>query len=1339
MKNLIRFSIIYCALMPNLSWSAGLDLADTPLFVAEVLAPNVVISPVYAVDFNESVLKDVPWSDAAQKAILNAAPWNASILALGRAAFRVTPWPNTVKHLAGVADGCRDAGSATYACSTTSLYPDPDVYTKADGVKYNSPLGYLVDGEGDVLKTFFFSSHYGQEVYPQQSTVVVTDTTGTADTRYDVAKSRYFHSDSNFLYFNPTVAAANAYQPWPALGGNDAFPVYATADEAKAAWYSPLPARAGAGTVRLDSFVDNWVTNSGGTKVFDYKAYVGQYWTKTAGASVTDLNSFVGTCWDKNADTLLLGCSTAMTDTERIRFANWFTYWRSSNLATRGMLGGLFDRLKQADLLDKFRFGISANSTVNGFYSVANAAGATKAERTADFLATIRNSIYSDSTRFAAAWDPAATNTRLKQLDAYRDTAGGPIRTCRRNYEILLTPDYSRLSYGGTRAPQAVGTADKLPGVPYPDEHADMWSDVGALGWATDLCKDVNDPCGDLANTLLPGLRDQATHQHVVRYIIGPNAEGGAIFPKGVLSYEEAKTKADLATSQAIWPAKPVVNQVEFAVSYDDLWHMALNSHGFFYPSDNVKEAVGNLLNAFNDIISRNVSGSSVATNTTSLSSGGQIYQAAVETDWKGHLRAYSVSPELQTINGVEQSVLSVNNATPLWDLAERVSAAGSRRIFTYNLDTGEGAPFQWASIGATAVNSLKAGFSADEEANKILKAEKLLAYLRGSGECEDGATTTCSAGGVSYVFRRRNIDRSNHAPYSLANPNGHNVLGDIANSNPWFVPPPAAGISDVDYPGYNAYRLSKKSRLNVIYVGANDGMLHAIRTDNIKDANGEYVAYAGEELFAYIPSFVRDNLYYLADPGYGHKFYVDGSPFSSDVYIDGVGWKTVLGGGVNKGGKGYYLLNITDPSVNAETAEVAQNMVLWEFTHPDMHYTYNLPVAFPVGNTRAGQARQFARLKNGKWVMIVGNGYASEAAKQACLFVINVSGPGNDGWTVDTDYKKLCVGATGYTNDGGLDTNGLSTPTPYDTDGDGNVDVVYAGDLNGNMWRFDIAAADTGTWTAPLTPLFVARDGNGKRQPIFVPPEVTSHTVGNLYGRLVLFGTGKYIELGDRSNTDVQSFYGIWDRHDAEFTNMSRSALYQQSFAQVTIGSTIIRNQATKVPIGYCTGAALADCDPDGTVATGKMGWYWDMGDDVQHNIGERITGRVNLFSGTVFFNTFYPVTDASGALDPCQYGGSGWIMGLNAVNGYMEDQQQTFDVDLNGVIDSLDVNSAGVKLGAAIGGTTFSRAGAGSKVGVYSPTNLGTAESEGKKMLIVIKPGADSSGRVSWFELLE
>lgn len=1314
MKILAQCILSGAALMATCPAIAGLSLSDSPMFVTEALLPNVIITPVFYKGYNEAILKDLPWR--TDKATLLAEPWKSSRLTANPYGFRVTPWPITVLSTPSVPNGCVVANNlASYVCSQTSLYSlgGGDIAVTGGTTVNNFPLSYNISNNSYVSA----GGYYSQEMYPQRSEDILNDS------RYRDEKSRYFHSNSNFLYFDADVA--DVYEAWPNLGGDYSFTSYGTVADARNAKYSPMAAYAGAGTVALDSFVDNWMPDANGIPL-NHKAYVGQYWKKTPDVSILLSNSFVGTCWDVNTETSKFGCTNAMTDAQKTQFANWFTYWRSSDLATRGMLGKLFKRLSDADLLGKFRFAIGkyGGTFTDGFYSVANAPGTTKAEKTVNLLASIGNVIYSPYTGFGQAWQHRSSNAKLATDDAYRDAPGQPLRSCRRNYEVLLTPDYSQLSWamGNYRANRDLDDlrADQQNGVPFPDNYASTWSDVGAEGWAADLRP-------DLANNILPGLKDPATHQHVVRYIIGPNAEGGDVFPPGILGYDAALSYAKTATINNQWPNPYLDTRDDFRPTFDDLWHMALNSRGFYYPSNNVSEAATKLLDAFNDVLVRNISGSAVATNTSSLAQGGKIYQATVESDWKGHLRAFSVTPN------IANTILQIDYRSELWDLADKVSSQANgdgwgttRKIATYN---GGGVPFRWDDIGATARSLLKTSVPEGVTDSDVYGA-KLLEYLRGSGTCEDGSATIC-ASGTSYVFRRRNIDRSKTTPYSTSNPNGRNVLGDIANSNPWLVSPPPSGRSDVDYPNYNAFRVANKSRRNVLYVGANDGMLHAV---DVSEGNDR-----GQELFAYIPSFVQSRLHELASVGYAHRFFVDGSPFSADVDLSG--WKTVLAGGANKGGKGYYLLDVTTPDTNTEAN--AATWVKWEFTHPrDLHYTFNLPVA-----DSRGQARQIALMNDGNLALIVGNGYPEETGKKACLFILYLSGPGvaagDDAEGVDyhgTGYHKLCAGATSYTSDGGLDTNGLSTPTPLDLDGDGKVDVVYAGDLNGNMWRFNVSSATPANWAVEY-PLFVAKNASSpsKRQPIIVPPELTLNTQGATSGTLVLFGTGKYMEDSDRANTEVQSFYGVWDRG---LSGITRGKLFEQTFQLDTSNVQFIRKQDTKLVFNYCTATTLSDCTnvsppPDPNTNT-YLGWFWDM-----PTSGERLTGKMSLINGVIVFNTFFPAieTYVEGGvtkyrLDPCQYGGDGWQMGLNSLYGYMESTFSVFDVNLDGVINGSDVRSAGVKVGAMMGGTTFAKGIGNTYVGVGAATNVSHT---GLETPPVSSFGTAGSGRVSWFELLD
>lgn len=1420
---------------------AQLALSDTPLFVTDPYAPNVIISPVYRYDFNESSMKDVPWTDPVQKAAFIKFPWAASPLSVDKYPFRVTPWPNTYHYIRSTPDHpnllhCDQAtGSVTpqgfdgtlwsFPCSESSMYPNSDITLDTDLYHILSgPYATSVAKSDKKVRAFGRPSYFSHELYPWDGGVQSSNAApafilngdtinysffaNTAprsgihtEARYHPAKSRYFRSNSNFLYFSDSLDdnGAVGYQPWPALGGA-AFPAYTTTTAAKTPYFSPLDTSLG--TIDLgvrNSYIVMFSSGSvsgGNTDSYDANnwgagAYVGQYWKKT-GTSVIEKNSYYGYCWLKDGggthstNTVNFGCDQTMGDAEKLQFATWFTYWRSAGFTARGMMGQLFDRLHQKGLLNKFRFAISYNSggpdldpdsttdyspdavvKVTPFFSIDNAnAKPANAGRTTGvdaLLTSLRAIIYNsggavslldgDKVSFNNAWDHNVTNAVLSDEEHSYTDANGFVAGCRRNYEILLTPDYTRLAYSTLTAPQTIksgennleNNADSSEAVRFPDfvtGNKNMWSDVGAYGYITDLI-DLPDNVPSLAD-------DPATHQHVVRYIIGPSLPPTANFPSGI-SYSDVLTKAAALSTTNAWPAKPADSKVELDDTYDDLWHMALNSYGKFLPSDNVTTAVDNLFSTFKDILSRTVSGTAVAAGTSSLQNGGTIYQASVETDWRGHLKAYQVTSETVTINGASTTRLVLDYSSPLWDFAEKVSAITptNRKIMTYL--GGVGVPFRWANIGTSAQDVFKLDKPASvTSANEY--GERVVNYLRGDGTCEDvvdgSNTRTCadSSSGAIYSFRHRNADRSVTGNYSSSLPLGRNLLGDIANSNPWIVTPPAIGYSEVDYPGYNDHRVDTASRPNVLYFGANDGMLHALVAENKTVAGTTYTA--GQELFAYVPSFIHTNMKDLANKDYLHKYTVDGSPFAADVMLDGV-WKTVLAGGVNKGGRGYYLLNITNPtSVNesSESASDASRLVRWEFTNAsdsDLLYTFNLPAAFPNG-----QARQLVRLNNDKWALIVGNGYPgdlNESGTSACLFIIYLTGPtgSNASWTSGTDYRKICVGQNDYSAEvvggppgGGLNLNGLSTPTPVDLNGDGKVDTVYAGDLNGNLWRFDLSSTLPANWQVAYsgTPLFVALNSAGTRQPIIAPPEVITHTVGDVQGRMVVFGTGKFLEPSDATSTSTQTIYGVWDRDNSSFVNLRRTHLVAQVMDTPTAGASITyRDQTNPSTPSFCTLNTLEMCSGNNK----QFGWYWDMPE-----IGERQTGKASLVGETIFFNTFYPYTQSvtvdgvtTTTLDPCRYGGDGYLMGLNAIYGYMESDFAAFDTNLDGVIDDSDTKAAGIKIGAAMGGTTFVRGVGDRKVGIYSPTNLNNASSR----ITTTTGNSGTTGRVSWYELLD
>jgi Tfp pilus tip-associated adhesin PilY1 len=303
--------------------------------------------------------------------------------------------------------------------------------------------------------------------------------------------------------------------------------------------------------------------------------------------------------------------------------------------------------------------------------------------------------------------------------------------------------------------------------------------------------------------------------------------------------------------------------------------------------------------------------------------------------------------------------------------------------------------------------------------------------------------------------------------------------LGDIVNSAPVFLD-------------------------DVIYAGANDGMLHA------------FDAATGEEIFAYVPNLVFDDLKLLTDPAYTHRFYVDLTPTvkkGKGILVAGT-TDTLLVGGLRKGGKGYFGLKATNSkSITTET-ELAQR-VLWEFPKtydPDMGYSFSKPVIVRSNSTAY------------PWVVIFGNGYNSYNGTSALYIIDAITG---------ALIKRIDAGA-------GPD-NGLSTPIAVDPNHDEKVDFVYAGDLQGNLWKFDLRQSDSAQWDVAFRPsgvaqpLFQAKGPGGTVQPITTRPEVMLHP--EKHGFIVCFGTGKYLGDSDTSDTSVQSVYGIWDYGDIVYT----------------------------------------------------------------------------------------------------------------------------------------------------------------------------------------------------------
>ncbi|MBV2129452.1 pilus assembly protein [Arsukibacterium indicum] len=441
----------------------------------------------------------------------------------------------------------------------------------------------------------------------------------------------------------------------------------------------------------------------------------------------------------------------------------------------------------------------------------------------------------------------------------------------------------------------------------------------------------------------------------------------------------------------------------------------------------------------------------------------------------------------------------------------------------------------------------------------------------------------------VNYLRGSRAKEKSGSNPTGIFRERT-SLLGDIAHSSPVYVGA-AQNRNYQRYTGwgeassYQTYLTSTKSRAPRVLVGANDGMLHAFNADASSDT-------AGIETFAYVPQAMLKPAARLADfasQDYEHRFYTDGSPTVADVFFNG-SWRTVLVSTLGRGGDWMFALDITDPTAVT---------VLWDIQIPELGLMPHKPV--------------ITRLNNGRWSVVTGYGYNNTAGKSGLLVVDVEKG-------ADMPVIKLQTSAT--------DSYGLGQVEGWDQNKDGNIDWIFAGDINGNVWKFDLSSSSASSWNVAYggSPLFVAKDNTGKRQPITGGVTLESHPeTAELW---VFFGTGKFIETGDSVNADQQSWYGLKD--GAEISN--RSQLVSRTMTNVDYVNPDTGETRSGRSLPYVPGN---DMD-------GKRGWVMDLVDT-----RERITSKPQVIGGNLVMNSIIPDTDL------CNPQGDGWIMAVDPFKG--------------------------------------------------------------------------------------
>ena len=488
--------------------------------------------------------------------------------------------------------------------------------------------------------------------------------------------------------------------------------------------------------------------------------------------------------------------------------------------------------------------------------------------------------------------------------------------------------------------------------------------------------------------------------------------------------------------------------------------------------------------------------------------------------DWGGQLKAYRANADGSL-------------GALLWDAERQMPVWHARNIASWNPENNKAVNFEWSVL--------------TEEQKTAIGSIDMLSYLRGDPALE--------ASHQIGHFRNRK-----------------SRLGDIVNSLPIYVKNTHFGyavLANIDGGGsiYQDYERAKSARAAMLYVGANDGMLHAFDAAN------------GMERFAYIPYAVFPHLHLLSDPNYKHKhrYFVDGKLTEGDAYLpQGIasisGWKTIVLGTTGAGAKSVFALDVSSPdALNAKS-------VMWERSDVLADGAIDKDMGHVLGEAVV------VRLRNGQWAALYGNGYDSKN-KKATLYLVNVA----DGSLI----RKI------HTEHGGKSApNGLSTPALL-FNAQREVIAAYAGDLRGNVWKFDLESTDPHAWNVAYQsrPLYVAHDRQGKHQPIVQQPVMARHPNG---GRMIMFGTGKLFEVSDPADAQVQAIYALWERPDGLTIIDGGYQLQQQTLSRIKDGRTISKNA-----INW----------------RNRRGWYVELPDR-----GERVVGKLQMLNGMLVIMTITP-----------------------------------------------------------------------------------------------------------------
>jgi type IV pilus assembly protein PilY1 len=628
------------------------------------------------------------------------------------------------------------------------------------------------------------------------------------------------------------------------------------------------------------------------------------------------------------------------------------------------------------------------------------------------------------------------------------------------------------------------------------------------------------------------------------------------------------------------------------------------------------------VLSAFDDIFSRaataarSIAGSAIQSQSLTQA-GSSVFQGAFDTtDWSGDLLSYAVTVSAST--ATPPNTVSIAT-TASWKAADKLNAlpspATSRNIVVGNRGVASSptaVDFLWSTIEQGLKDDLN---KASPSSSSDGLGSARLSYLRGDRSRE------------SNPFRKRN-----------------SLLGDIINSGVAYSGVPSTSISSSTY---STFYTANASRTPAVFVGANDGMLHAF------DATSGNTT-SGKELFAYIPSWVGSKLSALTDTTYvsSHQSYVDSTPVVAEAEVLNssslLDWKTVLVSGTGNGGQGVFALDVTDPTA------FSASKVMWEFTNvddQDMGYVVGKPQILKMRTSAYG-----ATTTTYKWFALVGSGVnnyvtpvsGNYGTGQPALFLLDLSKPASQAWALGTNYFKISVpvnATLAATKPTGLINFKAALGTERE------VSQIYMGDLHGNLWKLDFSLVGSGDWNinklSPFNtgsgasmvsyPLFIAKDGSGIEQPITMAPSIANGPISGT--KIIVFGTGKYMEIADKASTNQASFYMVYDNKSSTMDTLTTGSTRASAIsgrARLKLGTSTAATASTTGTItvpAFTLGRAGTDLDAEVI----RSGWYFNYATS-----GERQINSATLSGDTVIFGSLIPATASTGTCSISTGGGN-------------------------------------------------------------------------------------------------